>query len=483
MDDRAAATAEAIGANTGDDDAHLLFSWARQHGAKISESIEIKETAYGGRGMFAKRDIPEHTELITIPYHLQLGVRQLAEGTDEEMQKMAKSLDPWQIKRNEVFFTPLSIALVAEKRKGPTSIFAPWLQTLPKSCPNAIGAGDDDNDLSDLLHWAPNVADMVRRRRLGLNSVHEGIAPPSLSIEELRWAATNVCSRSLLRKRIKELTSEEVERIGEFSASDHSRMLPVIDLVNHGSLESANVWVGHLSQGDTNVNDFSTSLKSTRDIKEGEELLFDYGGGGGGGEKISNDRLLLDYGFVLPEHTDRVTITLEELDTAISAIDKDRAGMNAVPKEDIEGLHALITFLIKQASEVQAGAPLLFASGEPSMQTLAVTVAMTCRDYDDVTRVLKPIREITSPQHDASLLPSQIVKSCTEIQMEFARYTLKLAASLALSQRPSVTEDSKENCSVEGREESSSSSSFANVAREYSKLCQQMLQEVADMSR
>lgn len=55
-------------------------------------------------------------------------------------------------------------------------------------------------------------------------------------------------------------------------------MLPIIDLVNHGSLSEANVWVGHLSRSETDNNDFSTSLKSIRDIAQGQELLFDYGG-------------------------------------------------------------------------------------------------------------------------------------------------------------------------------------------------------------
>ena len=46
-----------------------------------------------------------------------------------------------------------------------------------------------------------------------------------------------------------------IDSIGEFAASDRSRMLPVIDLVNHGSLELANVQVGHFSHEDDDSND------------------------------------------------------------------------------------------------------------------------------------------------------------------------------------------------------------------------------------
>ena len=66
-----------------------LFEWAKQHGAKISSSIQVQQSSSGGRGLYATQDIPANTELITIPYHLQLGVRQLAMGSDIEMQ------EPW----------------------------------------------------------------------------------------------------------------------------------------------------------------------------------------------------------------------------------------------------------------------------------------------------------------------------------------------------------------------------------------------------
>ena len=168
------------------------------------------------------------------------------------MQQMARSL-PWEfLLQNGLSFVPLSITLLAEKRKGDASIFGPFLQSLPDYCANAMGmmAGDDDgDDLNGLKIWALHIADKVVRRRAGIESIHGKAAPESLSIDELRWAASIVCSRSLVRKRIKELDSDQVDRIGAFAASDHSRMLPVIDLVNHGSLEKANVWVGHLSLG------------------------------------------------------------------------------------------------------------------------------------------------------------------------------------------------------------------------------------------
>lgn len=449
-----------------------LFAWAIQNGATIDRSsIEMRTTDYGGRGIFAKRDIPAETELIRIPDHLQLGARQLAESTDEEMKAMARGLDWKYLLEQKIFFIPLSIAICAEQRKGTSSSFEPFLRSLSVLKTHSLAAlateDDNTNDLSHLQEWAPLLARMIVARRQGIQTIHQQLAPPSLTIEELAWAAINVCSRSLVRRKSPALSTDQVQGIGEFAASDRSRLLPIIDLVNHGSLQRANVWVGHVSIGedggdDEDANhDYSTSLKSKRDIKAGEELLFDYAGGD---EQVSNERLLLDYGFVLPEHTDRVTMSMNEFVPVLMTLDeKISVGMKSISKEDKEGLDAFIKFLLRQAQD-----ELSFASdGEPTAQTFAVAIALTCQGQDDVTRVLQPVRNNPT---DGSLLPAQVVESSTEAQKMFAIEALKKAASMAFAQRSKVD---SEACAAE-------KDSFANVARGYSLMCQTLLQKAAE---
>lgn len=451
-----------------DDGQHDLFSWAKHQGAKIADSIEVKSTAYGGRGLFAKRHIPANTELIQIPYHLQLGARQLAQGSDIEMQTMARHL-PWRyIMEHELFFIPLGIALLAEKRKGAASKFWPFLQSLPL-CSNAVAEGSD-GELSSLSIWAPDIASNIRQRRRGLKEIHNTIAPSSLSIEELRWAAANVCSRSLIRKRIKELSSKDVDKIGAFCASDHSRMLPIIDLVNHGSLSEANVWVGHLSRSETDNNDFSTSLKSIRDIAQGQELLFDYGGKQG--QTINNARLLLDYGFVLPQHINRVSISLEEFTAAISEMfDRDR--LRDAEATQIKGLHSLTKALMQQASIEQNNMPIVFGKNcEPTILTHAIAICMTCRDKGEISCLVKLFEDAQCQRIDVGLLPSQITNGCSNIQKEYARYSLKIAAAFALAQRTSITvKDHNKEQNV-----------FEAICEQYSKMCYELLQRVSDLS-
>jgi hypothetical protein len=340
-----------------------------------------------------------------------------------------------------------------------------FLQSLP-TCYNAISGNEQDDDLRELMIWAPNVAKVIQGRRAGMKYVYDAVSPPSLSMKELQWAASNVCSRSLIRKRIKELSSDQVKKIGVFCASDHSRMLPIIDLVNHGSLELANVWVGHLSRADEDENDYSTSLKSIRDIEAGEELLFDYGGGGI--SRISNDRLLLDYGFVLSEHLDHVSISLEEFSAAVSEmLGKDR--LNDVAAADLERLRSLIRVLIREASKEQQDMPILFArNGEPTVQTHAIAICMACRDKNDVECLLNILNQLEEQKHNITLFSARILQQSSEMQREFARYVLKVAAGFALAQRGNIPEESEEG--------------FSAVCNEYSKMCREILQRVANMS-
>ena len=48
-DETLSAAGPSISSNSQDSD-YDLFAWAKQQGAKIADSIEVKSTAYGGRG-------------------------------------------------------------------------------------------------------------------------------------------------------------------------------------------------------------------------------------------------------------------------------------------------------------------------------------------------------------------------------------------------------------------------------------------------
>ena len=142
-----------------------------------------------------------------------------------------------------------------------------------------------------------------------------------------------------------------------------------------------------------------------------------------GDEAIGNDQLLVDHAFAPVEHTERVTLSLDKFVPALMALDDKRRGVNNLPKQDLDGLDDLIQFALKQAPTAQSGAaPAFDLEGEPTMQTLAITVVMTCQGQEDVSQAFQPV--LNNPT-DRSLLPAQVVDSCTEAQKKIAHGELK----------------------------------------------------------
>ena len=99
-----------------------------------------------------------------------------------------------------------------------------------------------------------------------------------------------VCSRSLTRKRVRTLTDDELRRVGDYAGRDRTRLLPLIDLVNHAIPPSdANADVRHISKLEgcwrrtsttgLKYDRLSTSLISLREIGAGDEVLLNYGAG------------------------------------------------------------------------------------------------------------------------------------------------------------------------------------------------------------
>eukprot|EP00588_Corethron_pennatum_P004292 CAMPEP_0194283884 /NCGR_PEP_ID=MMETSP0169-20130528/26325_1 /TAXON_ID=218684 /ORGANISM="Corethron pennatum, Strain L29A3" /LENGTH=459 /DNA_ID=CAMNT_0039029575 /DNA_START=21 /DNA_END=1400 /DNA_ORIENTATION=+ len=446
-----------------------VLDWGRQNGALISESIAIRPTVYGGKGMFATEDIPASTELIRIPDRLQLGVTQLAEGDDAEMQDLARSL-PWRdVIDRGLTFLPAAISVCAELRRGDASVFCDYLRMIPAEYSNAVapwdGTGDGDDPPPSLSTSAPVVAAAVGARRRTMRLVHDRLAPPSLSLRDLCWASAVVTSRAFTRARPR---VPAPGRIGHIAAADATRILPAIDACNHGGPEGANAEVKNRDGGGPDPH--SASLLSTRAIAAGEEVLLDYSGGRG----LANDKLLLDYGFVLPEnrHDTAALRLVEDLLPALPTIDGERAGMQNVAAEDLAEIQALIVAVAASPAARAQGTPVLFGpNGRPSLPTLALALALSCRGPGDVARILAPVREARgTPDGDDSpsdLLLKKIVFGADGGHQELAGVALRAAAAAALV-RMSLSSDAP-----------SGAGAFDDMARQYCDTHRETLQRAA----
>jgi hypothetical protein len=158
----------------------------------------------------------------------------------------------------------------------------------------------------------------------------------------------------------------------------------VIDLVNHGG-DQANAAVQPLKNDPEDP--FATCLVAARDLEADEEILIDYGAGSPPAGRA--EAFLLDYGFVLPGAGAYGFAALEgDFLPAVGQFSADRAGMRDVSKDELERLKSRIQRLVAAASAAHKGKPLAFShEGEPTPETLALALALSCRGPEDVARV------------------------------------------------------------------------------------------------
>ena len=361
-------------------DAAQLLTWAQSQGATVSQNLAIRRTTYGGNGLFVSEPVAKGTPLVRIPGDLQLGVEVLAKSGAIDLQRFVKGL-PWQeVVAAGLGFLPCAAAICAEKRNA-KSRFAPYLRFLDEvQYTNAIAQCDTD-DCPSLAACDAVAAEKVKKMRYGLRAAANANA---IDLDELCWAAAVVCSRSLRRRVAPPLSPEAVDNVGPVAATDRSRLLPVIDLVNHGG-DKANAAVQPLKNDPEDP--FATCLVAARDLEADEEILIDYGAGSPPAGRA--ETFLLDYGFVLPGAGAYGFAALEgDFLPAVGQFSADRAGMRDVAAEELERLKARIQRLVAAASAAHKGKPLAFdAAGEPTPETLALALALSCRGPADVACV------------------------------------------------------------------------------------------------
>ena len=356
-----------------------LLNWAKSQGATISQNLAIRRTTYGGNGLFVSEGVAKGTPLVRIPGDLQLGVEVLAKSDADDLQRFVKGL-PWQeVVAAGLGFLPCAAAICAERRNA-ESRFAPYLQFLDEvQYTNAISATDDDCPV--LAACDAVAAEKVKKMRYGLRAAANANA---IDLDELCWAAAVVCSRSLRRRVAPPLSPEAVDNVGPVAATDRSRLLPVIDLVNHGG-SKANAAVQPLKNDPEDP--FATCLVAARDLEADEEILIDYGAGSPPAGRA--ETFLLDYGFVLPGAGAYGFAALEgDFLPAVGQFSADRAGMRDVSPAELDRLKARIQRLVAAASAAHKGKPLAFShEGDPTPETLSLALALSCRGPADVACV------------------------------------------------------------------------------------------------
>jgi len=221
-----------------------LFRWLRGAGASLNR-VALAEFA-GMRGVMALEDIEVGEVVCSVPQEMSL---KLCDGGSNPGVAAVSVLDA--IRQN-------------------SSPFAPALEMLPgMDDARAITDFFSEEELQN-LQW-PDLVEETNKRKRTLNTVYDRTEKlrSECSWDEFLWASFIVVSRAFT---LQQKSGESVRCL-----------VPLMDMFNHSSQ----------SKTELRVRNGSCRVIAGEKLLAGQEVTFGYGGG-----RLSNKRLIQDYGFV-----------------------------------------------------------------------------------------------------------------------------------------------------------------------------------------
>jgi len=211
--------------------------------------------------------------VVSLPHNLQL-----AQDPVSDPESLTQLI---QLVPKELWGGRLALKLLYERYRGDESPFAPYISSLPVGFPG-VPIFWSKAEL-DALEYPPVSSQVVKRCRWlvefsGMEDVQR------LGRELFGADAANILSPNTLGWALSAVTSRAFRSGGEGGTA---ALLPLIDMCNHDFGPSAAV----SGTGDSRA----LNLKALRDIAPGEDVTLSYG-------NLSNDFLLLDYGFVVKDN-------------------------------------------------------------------------------------------------------------------------------------------------------------------------------------
>lgn len=283
-----------------------LEEWLAGHQALVSGKIEVRNTKHSGRGLYATQDIRANEQLVSIPHSLLLNfTTAMAHMNSFQSTKLADSCysgvqvpstQPDEITAiysqlpvdrllELLSFQLLGMYLVLERRRGDNLFWAPFLGMLPELAElvqapvvgRVLKPESAEETQKRLPRLARKHAAKVAERFEHDVAVVEGLLSPLISgipIEEHLWAWMCINSRCLY------MSMPQAK-----DASDNFTLAPFVDFLNHLTADQCGI--------KTDKAGFHVVTSSS--YKPEQELFFSYG-------PHSNEFLLCEYGFVLPEN-------------------------------------------------------------------------------------------------------------------------------------------------------------------------------------
>lgn len=332
--------------------------------------------------------MPAGTVLLTLPGALQLGVGSASKGSETDgtasgeagRSELSVLLDATPAAMKSL---RLGLSLWSEIKRGAASPFGPYLDLLPETLSCCLAPGYTVEASEALRAWPPTAA-RVTAMRAAMRAQHATLRRAAAvasveapTLDELGWASAIAGSRAY---RV---------RGSRGQAGDSACLLPIIDLANYAPSVQANAELRNAPTGEAlgaSADPLAVSLYASRDLQAGTEVLIDYGSG----TPLTNERLLLEYGFVLPP--DRGSSDSLELPfgaiaigmQAIAGAEGEASAVGAAAEATTsEGDHRILLLrqqqLLAELGDIERAGLVFAADGAPNEATHALALILAAR--------------------------------------------------------------------------------------------------------
>jgi hypothetical protein len=265
---------------------YRIFSMSLERNIEVTCRLKLKDynNLEMGLGLQASEHIREHREIMRIPVATGFNGMDLIDFKEDVSKTVIKETC-WNIAKT---FFPDNFKFRQEKNFQ--NLMLMWQILLNSYYKDAYNYdmvnAFPESDLTQPMFASENIYNNIKSinlkkyyhdNRLYMQTVYDLIAKEAIfemSFDEVAWAYNNVLARKMII----------VEPISQMP---YQLILPIIDYVNHSSID-ANILVEPVFETERSTS--FLSIKASRDIREGEQLFFDYG-------PMYNKKFMNMYGF------------------------------------------------------------------------------------------------------------------------------------------------------------------------------------------
>ncbi|KNA19815.1 hypothetical protein SOVF_057960 [Spinacia oleracea] len=259
-----------------------LLKWVRNQGGFVHESIKITQHSSYGLALVASREIPQGSDLISLPAHLPLKFDDESDDSSLLLNDLATQTP------EELWAMRLGLKLLQERAKT-GSFWWPYISNLPEAY--SVPIFFTEKEISD-LNFVPLITQVKKRCRFLFNfdkqvkgavsNIKPGDHPfggHDIDASSLGWAMAAVSSRAFRLHG---------DKLSDGIHKSVPMMLPLIDMCNHSFCPNAKI----IQCQGAEIAKTLVKVVAEKHVQKDAPLELNYG-------CMNNDIFLLDYGFVI----------------------------------------------------------------------------------------------------------------------------------------------------------------------------------------